>query len=59
MVVGVLLAIFGTLWTLQGSDVFGQDGGMNGRQEWTVIGAATLAARLVLAASGYRARSRP
>lgn len=59
MVVGVLLAIFGSLWTLQGLDVFRQDGGMNGRQEWTVIGAVTLAARLVLAASGYRARSRP
>ena len=32
---------------------------MNGRQEWTVIGAVALAAGLALAAPGYRARSRP
>ena len=58
IVVGLVLVAIGALWTLQGLDVLGQDGGMNGRQEWIVIGAAALVAGAALAVSGYRARSR-
>lgn len=56
---GLVLAAMGVLWTLQGVGAFGQDGGMNGRTEWIVIGAIAAVAGLALAASGYRARSRP
>ena len=58
IVVGVVLALFGALWILQGLDVLGQDGGMNGQGEWTLIGGIALALGLALAASGVRARSR-
>ena len=30
MIFGLVLALFGVLWALQGLGVFGQDGGMNG-----------------------------
>lgn len=57
LVLGVLLLIVGAIWTLQGLDVFGQDGGMNGQTEWSVIGAVTLLIGVALAVSGYRART--
>lgn len=57
LVLGVLLLIVGAIWTLQGLDVFGQDGGMNGQTEWSVIGVVTLLIGLALAVSGYRART--
>ena len=56
IILGVVLAVMGAIWTLQGLDVLGQDGGMNGRGEWIVIGAIAVVAGLVLAISGYRAR---
>lgn len=56
---GVILVLLGGLWILQGLDVLGQDGGMNGQGEWTVIGAVALVAGLALAASATRGRSRP
>ncbi len=59
IVLGLALAAMGALWTLQGLDLLGQDGGMNGQQEWIVIGAIAAVAGLALAGSGYRARSRP
>ena len=58
IVFGLVLTAFGVLWALQGLDVLGQDGGMNGRQEWIVIGAVAAVAGLAVVASGYRARSR-
>lgn len=58
MVFGLILAAFGLLWTLQGFDVFGQDGGMNGESEWVVIGIGTLVVGLALAVSGFAARGR-
>lgn len=58
MVVGIVLAVLGIVWFLQGLDLFGQDGGMNGQTEWTLIGAVALVVGLVLAVSGFRARSR-
>ncbi|MDP9357533.1 MAG: hypothetical protein M3R02_20065 [Chloroflexota bacterium] len=53
---GLVLAAFGLLWTLQGLDLLGQDGGMNGRGEWSVIGLLTLAAGLVLVGAGVLRR---
>ncbi len=58
LVLGLLLLISGVIWAMQGLDVFGQDGGMNGQTEWTLIGAVTLVIGLALAISGYRGRSR-
>ena len=37
--VGIVLAALGLLWILQGADVFGGSGGMNGQHIWIVIGA--------------------
>jgi hypothetical protein len=59
IVVGLVLAVLGLLWTLQGFDVLGQDGGMNGQGEWIVIGVIAVIAGLALAATGYRSRSHP
>lgn len=53
---GVVLAAFGLLWTLQGLDLLGQDGGMNGRIEWSVIGPLTLVAGAVLIGAGVLRR---
>ncbi len=53
---GVVLAVLGTVWTLQGLDLLGQDGGMNDRPEWVVIGVVTGAVGMALAVSGGRAR---
>ena len=47
LVVGIVLVLLGGLWVLQGLDVLGQDGGMNGDVLWVVIGA------LVLLAGGF------
>jgi hypothetical protein len=38
---GVFLAVSGVIWTLQGLDLLGQSGGMNGQQVWAVIGPIT------------------
>ena len=59
IVAGVALALLGALWIVQGLDVLGQEGGMNGQGEWTLIGAVALLAGLVLTASAARARPRP
>ena len=57
VVLGLLLAAMGALWTLQGFDVLGQDGGMNGRSEWIGIGLLALAGGLWMIARGLRSRS--
>jgi hypothetical protein len=51
---GVFLAVAGVIWTLQGLDLLGQSGGMNGQRVWAVIGPITALAGLVLIASSYR-----
>ena len=38
MALGAILVIMGGLWTLQGLDLLGQEGGMNDRSEWAVFG---------------------
>lgn len=47
LILGAVLMLVGVVWVLQGLDVLGQDGGMNGQTIWVVIGA------LVAAAGGY------
>jgi hypothetical protein len=51
---GVLLVIAGGIWTLQGLDLLGQSGGMNGHRTWAVIGPITAALGLALLAHGIR-----
>jgi hypothetical protein len=51
-----LLAAMGALWTLQGFDLLGQDGGMNGRSEWIGLGLLALVGG---AAMAYRALRAP
>jgi hypothetical protein len=51
---GVFLAVAGVIWTLQGLDLLGQSGGMNGQRAWAVIGPITALVGLALLASSYR-----
>jgi hypothetical protein len=48
--VGIVLALLGILWILQGADLLGGSGGMNGQSIWIVIGAIVLIAGLVVLA---------
>ncbi len=54
VVLGVLLVLAGAVWTLQGLDVFGGTGGMNGQKIWAVIGPIVAVVGLVLAIVGAR-----
>jgi len=54
MVVGGLMVLAGVVWTLQGLDVFGGTGGMNGQKIWAVIGPIVAVIGLVLALVGAR-----
>ena len=56
---GVFLAVSGVIWTLQGLDLLGQSGGMNGQQVWAVIGPITALVGLGLAVTGYRKGRQP
>jgi hypothetical protein len=38
LIAGVLVALIGAFWTLQGSNTFHQSGGMNGKQAFVYIG---------------------
>ena len=51
---GGLLAIAGIIWTLQGLDLLGQTGGMNGHIIWALIGPVTAVAGLFLVRQGTR-----
>jgi hypothetical protein len=51
---GVFLAVAGVIWTLQGLDLLGQSGGMNGQRVWAVIGPITALVGLALIAGSYR-----
>lgn len=50
LVVGIVLALLGILWILQGADLLGGSGGMNGQAIWIVIGAIVLIVGLVVLA---------
>ena len=56
MVIGVLATLFGILWTLQGLDLLGQDGGMNGNSTWAIIG--PIVAVIGVALAGFTLRRR-
>jgi hypothetical protein len=56
LVVGALLAVAGVIWTLQGLNLLGQSGGMNGQRIWAVIGPITALIGLGLLAAGIRSR---
>jgi hypothetical protein len=56
VVPGVLLAIAGIVFTLQGFSLLGQSGGMNGQAIWGVIGVIIVLAGLGLVMFGLRAR---
>jgi hypothetical protein len=54
MVLGGILVIAGAIWTLQGLDLLGQSGGMNGQRIWAVLGPITAVGGLALVAIGIR-----
>ena len=53
LVGGVLLTLAGTVWTLQGLDLLGQSGGMNGQRIWALIGPTTALVGVVLIARWF------
>lgn len=49
-IVGIVLALVGILWMLQGADLLGGSGGMNGQRIWIAIGAVVLIGGLAVLA---------
>jgi uncharacterized membrane protein len=56
LVIGVVLAIAGIVWILQGLNLLGQSGGMNGQHIWAIIGVICVLAGFGFIAAGVRAR---
>jgi hypothetical protein len=56
--VGVLLALVGGLWTLQGLDVVGGSA-MSGETVWAVVGPIVALAGIALVVAGIRGRKVP
>jgi hypothetical protein len=56
LVVGVLGVALGVLWTLQGLDLLGQTGGMNGDSTWAIVGPIVAVVGLLLVLVGARKR---
>lgn len=56
LIIGVLLVLMGGLWTLQGLNLLGQTGGMNGQAIWVVIGLIVVVVGVFLAGVGLRRR---
>jgi hypothetical protein len=56
IVVGILLALAGISFTLQGLNVMGGSGGMNGNKLWAVLGPIIAIIGLILVISGARSR---
>lgn len=57
LIVGALLAISGVVWTLQGLDLLGQTGGMNGQMIWAIIGPITAVIGFLLFRMGWRRKA--
>ena len=55
VVVGVVVALLGLVWTLQGFDVL-HGSSMSGTTTWSIIGPVVLVAGVVLAVVGIRGR---
>lgn len=45
-IAGLFIVAIGVLWILQGTDSLGQQGGMNGDENWTLIGSLAVLAGL-------------
>jgi len=58
LVIGAVLVLLGVLWVLQGLDVIGGDGGMNGQVIWAVIGALVAAAGAYMVYTSLQTRRR-
>lgn len=58
LAVGAVLTLLGVLWVLQGLDVLGGDGGMNGQVIWVVIGALVAAAGAYMVYTSLQTRRR-
>lgn len=56
IVVGILLALAGIVWTMQGLNLMGQSGGMNGQKIWAVIGPIVALVGLGLLIGGVRSK---
>ena len=60
-IIGLLLALFGVVWILQGLDVVGVASFMAGQNKWTdkwlIVGAAVLVAAIVVLAGANRRRA--
>lgn len=58
IVLGVILFLIGLLWLLQGLNVMGGSGGMNGNKLWAVVGPVVAVIGIVLAVQGQRGRGK-
>ncbi len=58
LVLGAVLVLLGGLWVLQGLDVLGGDGGMNGQAIWAVIGALVAVAGAYVVYTSLQTRRR-
>lgn len=58
IVLGVVAFALGVLWTLQGLDLLGQSGGMNGDSTWAIVGPIVAVVGLLLLLFGARKRTR-
>jgi len=56
LVIGSVLELVGLLWILQGFNLMGQSGGMNGHKIFAVIGIVVALIGLALTAQGIRTK---
>jgi hypothetical protein len=56
IILGVVAVALGVLWTLQGLDLLGQSGGMNGDTTWAIVGPIVAVVGLLLLLFGARKR---
>jgi hypothetical protein len=56
IVLGVVGLALGILWTLQGLNLLGQTGGMNGDTTWAIVGPIVAVVGMLLLLVGVRRR---
>jgi hypothetical protein len=54
IVLGIIAVLVGGLWTLQGLNLLGQSGGMNGDRMWAIIGPIVAVVGLLMLLVGVR-----